>query len=199
MIKLNKKGDIMFHVCVNCGKAALKENNGTFSFKLPRNYGEGSIDIADSLWLECQECGERILPPKLQEKLDKHRYRLLELLTPKEICEIRKSKGLTQQKIALILGVGEKTYTRWENGRSLQNKSSDTLIRLFAMNSDSFIEIRAQRRPDRNIKIGTYLKSIGQIKGESRLGLAAHGGLGDLDDKTILAVRDKIKKAASGS
>ncbi len=189
----------MSQECPICGCMNLNKETGTFSFKLPEKIGAGSIEISNSEWFKCSECKEIILPPRLQRDLENERYRLLGLLMPDEIREIRMKAGLTQQEIATILGVGEKTYTRWEAGRSLQSKSSDTLIRLFSKNPDMFMEVSAERSPDRNDKIADYFKSIYQIKGQNEYGLAAYGHVGDLDNELILKIRKKIQGAASGS
>ncbi len=58
------------------------------------------------------------------------RWCRLGLLAPAAIRRVREKTGLSAVDMGLMLGVGEKSYTRWENGRSLQTKASDTLIRL---------------------------------------------------------------------
>jgi transcriptional regulator with XRE-family HTH domain len=50
-------------------------------------------------------------------------------LIPDEIKAIRERAGLSQKEMGERLGVGEKTYIRWENGHSIQNKSIDNMIR----------------------------------------------------------------------
>ena len=60
-------------------------------------------------------------------------------MQPNEIKKIRKKYNLTQSAFSKLLGFGEKTITRYENG-SIQDLAHDNLIRL--MNSqNSFMEI----------------------------------------------------------
>jgi putative zinc finger/helix-turn-helix YgiT family protein len=131
--------------CPICGVMALIEKSGEYRFNPPANIPGGAIIIPNSKWEECSACGETLLSSELLEKLDEQRYAHLGLLTPVEIKVIRENAGLTQSQIADKLGIGEKTYTRWENGKSLQNKSSDNLIRLFAMDPSSLERIESQR------------------------------------------------------
>ena len=143
--------------CPICGAAALVEKTGEFRFEPPANIPGGTIIVPNSKWEECEACGESLLSPELLEKLDKQRYARLGLLTPAEIRSIRENTGLTQFQIAEKLGIGEKTYTRWESGKSLQNKSSDNLIRLFAMNPMSFEQLESQRNPSKDDWLAGYL------------------------------------------
>ena len=46
-----------------------------------------------------------------------------QIKTGRFIAELRKSKGMTQEKMAEQLGVSGKTVSRWENGRNLPDAS----------------------------------------------------------------------------
>jgi len=50
------------------------------------------------------------------------------LLQPEEIKKIRKSYGLTQKELARLLGWGDVTICRYENG-TLQSKAYDNMLR----------------------------------------------------------------------
>lgn len=68
------------------------------------------------------------------------KYRLNKgLLLPSEIKEIREKYGVSQTAFAKILGLGEKTIARYENG-SIQDEAPNNLIRL-AANENNFIEL----------------------------------------------------------
>lgn len=153
--------------CFECG-AEIKKRKGEFTFNPPANIPGGPIIIQDAIWEECTGCGEKILPPLLLDSLDQIRYDRLGLLRSEEIKAIRQRAGLTQEEIAVKLGIGKKTYTRWENGRSLQNKSSDTLLRIFSRNPEMFEQLEKQRNPERERLLEEYIKSLEQNKG--------HGG-----------------------
>lgn len=72
------------------------------------------------------------------------------LLTSVEIKSIREKYGLTQSQFARLIGVGEKTITRYENG-SIQDIVYDNIIRL-TEKPENFIELWLKIRKD-NINI----------------------------------------------
>lgn len=81
----------------------------------------------------CANCGEDVLDENLDDKtldLFYNEYRKREnLLLPNEIRDIRTKYGLSQAVFAKLLGFGEKTITRYENG-AIQDVCHDNLIRL---------------------------------------------------------------------
>lgn len=160
--------------CFECSEGAMISKSGTFRFDPPPNIPGGTIVIPDATWEECSKCGECIIPPSLWKRLEEVRYERLGLLKPDEIKAVRQRAGLTQSEISEKLGIGEKTYTRWEAGRSIQNKSNDTLIRLFDMNHELFDKLELQRDPERRKVIGEYIDSLAALKGTGHAGLAAH-------------------------
>jgi putative zinc finger/helix-turn-helix YgiT family protein len=80
----------------------------------------------------CTSCGEKVGSDEQdQELLDAvhSAYRReKDLISPSEIKEIRKRWKLSQRAFALLLGMGEVTITRYENGQ-LQDAAHDTAIR----------------------------------------------------------------------
>ncbi len=96
--------------------------------------------------------------------------------------------------MAQLLGVGDKSYTRWETGASIQNRSNDTLIRLASQDPGRLTQLEAQRQPGRDAMIAEYLKSLGQLKGGNPLALAAHGN--ELTDRQAQVLRCKIQEIA---
>jgi putative zinc finger/helix-turn-helix YgiT family protein len=176
--------------CPVCGKVGLEKRQGEFRFTPPPEIPGGEIVIPDATWEECSACGEQMLPPAIGEALLAERYRRLGLLSPGEIAEIRQRSGLTQVEMAEFLGVGEKTYARWESGRSIHNLSSDNLIRLVAQSPELFPQLKAQRDPGRQGVIAEYIQSLPQLKGSNRLALAAHGG--ELDPAIAETLRKRL-------
>ena len=81
----------------------------------------------------CEQCKEEILDRELDNenlKLFYDEYKKINnLLTTTEIKNIREQWGLSQSQFAILLGMGEKTITRYENG-SIQDETHDNLIRL---------------------------------------------------------------------
>ena len=129
--------------CPNCGAESLETRQGEYRFTPPANIPGGEIIVPVAEWQQCTSCDEQILGPELEAGLEDHRYKRLGLLRPEEIKRVRQRAGLTQTDMAQFVGVGEKTYTRWECGRSLQNRSSDNLIRLANRYPELFIQLEA--------------------------------------------------------
>lgn len=81
----------------------------------------------------CTVCQEDVWDPDLDdENLNAayREYRLKKgLLMPEEIKAIRMRYGVSQTRFAKILGLGEKTIARYENG-SLQDEAQNNLILL---------------------------------------------------------------------
>jgi phage replication-related protein YjqB (UPF0714/DUF867 family) len=101
--------------------------------------------------------------------------------------------------MAELLGVGEKTYTRWEAGKSYHNTSSDNLIRLVAQSPELFARLSAQRDPERRKRIAEYMQALETSKGANPLAMAAHGGeldagVGEVLGRRIREIIDARKR-----
>ncbi len=178
-------------MCPLCGQKTLVSMSGEYRLETPPNIPGGAICIQDASWDHCKSCGEDILSNALEAAIDRQRYRRLGLLAPEGIREVRAKTGLSAVDMGHLLGVGEKTYTRWENGRSLQTKASDTLIRLIDRHLEMFALVDAERDPRREELVGRYFADLGQLKGSSQLAMAAHGG--DMSTVAWDAVRNCLQ------
>lgn len=94
---------------------------------------KGDQIIIDAKVCVCPNCGEAIWVASVDEdNLKKaycayqHKYKLL---LPAQIKRIREKYSLSQSAFAKILGFGEKTITRYENGY-IQDESPNNLIYL---------------------------------------------------------------------
>ena len=181
----------MTKACPICGADTLESRQGDFLFEPPQNISGGVITIKGATWQECSSCEEQILSKELEAALEKCRYKLLGLLSPVEIREIRRRTGLNQVEMAQLLGVGDKTYTRWETGKSLHNKSNDNLIRLIDQyDAEILSQIDVQRQPDREKLVAKYIISLECLKGNNQLAIAAHGG--ELEPSIAYVLRKRL-------
>ena len=131
--------------CDACGRGKLVERRGDYTYTWPDSLSAKPTKFRNAVWLECDACGEQVLLPELLSRIEARRYRLEGLLTPDEIRSIREAQGLTQVQMARMIGAGDKTYSRWENGLSVQTKSMDTLIRAAALCPALFTSIEHAR------------------------------------------------------
>jgi transcriptional regulator with XRE-family HTH domain len=74
------------------------------------------------------QSGEIFLTGDALKLIDKTKARYMGLLLPTEIRELRERLGMTQQKMSRLLRIGDKTYTRWENGRERPSQSMNLLL-----------------------------------------------------------------------
>lgn len=166
----------MRHACPICGQQTLDDKTGTFVMAVPPNVSGGDIRIANATWQACSSCGEELISDELSKAIERTRYQRLGLLSPEQIKQVRARTGLSAVEMAQVLGAGDKSYTRWENGKSVQNKATDTLIRLIDQHHELFADIDAQRSPDREPLIRNYFESLPTLKGHNHFAMAAHGG-----------------------
>lgn len=181
--------------CPLCGNPTLERKEGEYRFEPPPNVPGGAMVIPDAIWNACTRCGEEILPDELTQAIEAEQYRRLGLLTPSEIRGVRQKTGLSAVEIAHLLGVGDKSYTRWENGRSIQNKANDNLIRLLDNHAAAFLSVDAERRPDRDRLLSQYVSDLKNLKGQRPYAMAAHGG--DLGVANTEDLRKRLREIAA--
>jgi DNA-binding transcriptional regulator YiaG len=74
------------------------------------------------------ELQEWLMTPEAHERIETTKARYLGLLLPGEIKALRQRLGLTQAEICELLQIGEKTWTRWENGRERPSRVLNVLL-----------------------------------------------------------------------
>lgn len=74
------------------------------------------------------ELEEWLLTPEAHQIIDNTKARHMGLISPAELREMRTRFHLTQQQIGELIQVGEKSYTRWETGRSRPSRSINVLL-----------------------------------------------------------------------
>ena len=62
--------------------------------------------------------GNWILTPEALDIIERTQARYMGLLTPEEIKELRVKMQFTQRQMSELIQAGEKSYTRWENGKT---------------------------------------------------------------------------------
>ncbi len=108
----------------------MKTKNARFEVVIPKLDGAGE---ADRVPIEVpvqwdEELQEWLLTPEAHERIEATKARYLGLLRPVEIKALRQRLGLTQAEICELLQIGEKTWTRWENGRERPSRVLNVLL-----------------------------------------------------------------------
>lgn len=116
--------------------------------------------IAETIMVEVTahrdtDSGEVFFSGETLEHLDKIKARHMGVLLPKEIKELRLAMGMTQREISELLGIGEKTYTRWETGRERPSQSLNKLLMAMAQGRLNLGDMQAMNTPETNwLKLG---------------------------------------------
>jgi len=127
-----KQGD----TCPICGKGSLKatQNKEEFEYKC-------NVLSLELTCYSCNVCHESFFDNeemKAHQKTVKDFHRKVDgLLTSKEIRKIRQKYGLSQREFARILGIGEKSFTKYELGLVSQSRAMDNLLRILDEIPDS--------------------------------------------------------------
>ncbi|MDD5261252.1 MAG: type II toxin-antitoxin system MqsA family antitoxin [Methylacidiphilales bacterium] len=80
----------------------------------------------------CDQCGEVALPADSTVRVDEAVAAQNEQLTPRELENIRENMELDQTQMSDLLGLGGKTYHRWENGIQVPSRSMGYYLRILA-------------------------------------------------------------------
>lgn len=122
-------------ICLECGSSMhLSSDPITEIFR-----GE-KLTITGLTYHVCDRCGEIVFNAQEGEKYDallvEQYAKHADLLSPREIKQIRKKYGVNQQAFERILGVSTPSVSRWETGRVPQSKPVDILMRILDAHPD---------------------------------------------------------------
>ncbi len=105
------------------------------------------------VWVErCDHCGEIFFPGETTRFIESVVAEQTEQLTSRELERIREDLGVaTQDEMSEVLGLGLKTYHKWESGRQFPTRSMCYYIRVLAdvPGAFEFLRRRAWRTQNR--------------------------------------------------
>jgi putative zinc finger/helix-turn-helix YgiT family protein len=117
--------------CPVCNVGVLKEVSGDFITEYTSRDGEVvPLKVRNLTWLQCNQCGESILDDIATSAVEAAQRHAEGLLSAAEIKGLRIGLRLTQAELSRLLGIGEKTYCRWERGAYVQSLAFDRYLRL---------------------------------------------------------------------
>jgi putative zinc finger/helix-turn-helix YgiT family protein len=126
----------MINTCPNCNKKSLEYINKKENLNIRRE----DIEVIVKYY-RCKSCQKEFDDLDLENDYYDEAYRKYRkkhnLMQPDEIKSIRKKYKLTQYEMNKILGFGEATLSRYENG-ALQDEVHDNLLK-FISNSKNFL------------------------------------------------------------
>jgi len=116
--------------CPICANGILKKEQKKHEVQ----YKDKKTIIDNLDVLVCTTCHDGFYTKKSERKINivfaDMKRKEENLLTSKEIKEIRKQNYLTQEELSVLLGMSLKTIARYENGTIIQGRSTDILLRL---------------------------------------------------------------------
>jgi HTH-type transcriptional regulator/antitoxin MqsA len=116
-------------LCPLCGEGTVHQ----IVYDKVFEYKGQSITLAGYTALRCDVCGEELTGPRdnpeLERKALEFRRQVDGLLSPEEIKSLRLHFGYTQEQFSELLGMGKKTFARYENGSVQPSKSMNLLLR----------------------------------------------------------------------
>jgi HTH-type transcriptional regulator / antitoxin MqsA len=118
-------------ICPVCAKGSLVRKTEDYQTKFLSRGGEArNITVPDISREECDRCGEAFLDETASRQLEAARRTATGLLSAAEIRGLRQRLRMTQSEISELLGIGEKTYCRWESDGYVQSIAFDNYLRL---------------------------------------------------------------------
>jgi putative zinc finger/helix-turn-helix YgiT family protein len=133
-------------ICDN-GKFQLVQINHTEEVA-----SDNPIEIP-GIWVDrCDHCGEIVFPGDTTRLIESIVAEHIEQLTPRELERIREDLSITRQdEMSEILGLGAKTYHKWESGAQFPTRSMSCYIRVLAEFPQAFdwLRLRAWRAKNR--------------------------------------------------
>jgi putative zinc finger/helix-turn-helix YgiT family protein len=120
------KGEKLSLECANCGSSNVTETEVVESFP----FGEDEeIVQAIVTVVSCGACGFSYTDERAERARHAAVCSFEGLLAPEAVKGIRKNLNMSRKEFGEAFGIPPASMERWENGRLLQNRSSDTLLR----------------------------------------------------------------------
>jgi putative zinc finger/helix-turn-helix YgiT family protein len=122
-------------VCPICGKGHMilqvMDRSTTLS--------DGQIIVVPDVEVEvCDNCQESAISLESSLKMEAYVAEKIELIPAKELSVIRERLGVDQLEMSEILGLGTKTYHRWEKGNQIPSRSMGYYIRVLSEFPEAF-------------------------------------------------------------
>jgi putative zinc finger/helix-turn-helix YgiT family protein len=116
--------------CPVCDTGKAKKIKTAYRTK----YDGQVVSLPSVEMFRCSDCQEEFFSPEQARAVSvevKNAVRqMYGLLSPERIVAIREKLRLTQVELENLFDQGPKVVTRWENGRVIQNKNADTMLRV---------------------------------------------------------------------
>jgi len=114
-----------------------------------------TIMVTVDAWQDAD--GEIFFDMEALNQLDDIKARHMGLMLPGDIKDLRESMGVTQGEISELLKIGEKTWSRWENGRGRPSQSMNVLLKMLFDGKADINYLRFMNKPAARMKVSKHL------------------------------------------
>ena len=117
--------------CPLCGGGNLQEETGDFTAQFEDEKGQArEVVVHEVTRSVCESCGEYVLDEVAEDRISAAQREAMGLLGASRLESFRKSLGKTQEEMSDLLGLGKRTWCRWESNDHFQSVSFDRYLRL---------------------------------------------------------------------
>jgi putative zinc finger/helix-turn-helix YgiT family protein len=92
--------------------------------------------------VRCNACDEVFFGSKADDVLTEEFRRLIKLLSPNRIKELRNELGISAKELGELTGIAPETISRWERGHVIQSRAMDKFLRVTLEVSDARAHLR---------------------------------------------------------
>lgn len=123
--------------CPICKTGTLERKSLDFETRIDDGRGvTRQLRVPGVLADVCLNCDEAFYDPDSQKRIVAGQRQTLGLLSAAQIRELRGVR--TQAEMCELLGIGEKTYSRWESEDHFQSEAFDRFLRMLMMSQSSW-------------------------------------------------------------
>ena len=122
--------------CPVCETGILERKSLDFEAQIDGGQGAKWLRVPDVSADICLRCGEKFYDPDSQKRIVAAQRQTLGLLSAAQIRELRGRR--TQADMCELLGIGQKTYSRWESEDHFQSEAFDRFLRLLRMSQSNW-------------------------------------------------------------
>ncbi|MCE0499102.1 MAG: type II toxin-antitoxin system MqsA family antitoxin [Methylacidiphilales bacterium] len=107
--------------------------------------------VVSGVWVDqCNHCNEVVYPGETTRFIEQLVSEQSDLLSPHELERLREELGLDQTEIGEVLGLGSKSYHRWEKGTQFPSRSMCYYIRVVAEFPEAYAWLRQRGWKQKN-------------------------------------------------
>jgi putative zinc finger/helix-turn-helix YgiT family protein len=156
--------------CLICGNGKLREEISEFRSHFVDDQGRRrDVIVPNVKKFRCDACDEYILDPASESRISVMQRAAMGLLGASDLHNFRNRLHKTQEEMASLLGLGKKTWCRWESNDHFQSEAFDRFLRLLVevpSNVEMLGVIRKRKQEDETDAFRTasqvfvYLKQV---------------------------------------